>query len=110
MYNNKSLYSTHASSRKNHSGGESPVAVENVRYRSVSGIAVVVGSRVGTAGGASARAEDGVARVCARGAASTAYSADGGFRFEATEEGPRAQPCSDGLIYTTRHVYEATLP
>ncbi|CAK9820214.1 hypothetical protein ANTPLA_LOCUS10500 [Anthophora plagiata] len=89
---------------------ESPVAVENVRYRSVSGIAVVVGSRVGTAGGASARAEDGVARVCARGAASTAYSADGGFRFEATEEGPRAQPCSDGLIYTTRHVYEATLP
>ncbi|KOX75384.1 hypothetical protein WN51_12834 [Melipona quadrifasciata] len=79
---------------------------------SISGVAVVVGTgvSVGTAGGASAGIENGLARVCARGAASTAYSEDGGFRFEAAEERPRARPYSDGLIYTTKRVYEATLP
>lgn len=71
---------------------------------------VGTGASVGTADGASAGVENGLARVCARGAASTAYSADGGFRFEAAEERPRARPYSDGLIYTTKRVYEATLP
>lgn len=54
----------------------------------------------------------GVARACARGGTPTARrgATDGGFRLEAAEEGPRARPCSDGLIHTTGRVHEATLP
>lgn len=48
-------------------------------HRSDSG-AVIVGAGVGTGSGAGAAANS-VARVCARGAVSAAYSADGGFRL-----------------------------
>lgn len=71
---------------------------------------VGISSGIGAAGGAGFGVENGVARVCARGAVSTAYSADGGFRLEAAEERPRARSCSNGLIHITRRVYEATLP
>lgn len=57
------------------------------RYRGGRCVVVVVGTStsVGAAGGAGAGDENGVARVWARGAA---FSADGGFRLEAAEEGP----------------------
>lgn len=49
--------------------------------------------------------------VCARAVLpQRRIGADGGFRLEVAEEGPRARPCSDGLIRTARRIHEAPLP